>query len=339
MNCELINQTSLPALLYPYRDPKGRTRMLLITKSTWRIDSGRLAPAEQQIGIFLRPQTLYLGDLDLHQTQRQALDKREAEEVVWLDHDLVPPKPVFDLLVAGYVTPPDNHHKPKIEASVRIGNHQSTLEAHVPRYWKPGLINHTPEPLSKTLHRVPISYALADWSAGFPLEPESEQMQLLPWLQRPGVTCRRKRHDMHPAGFGYWPENAEHRKCYSGTYDEAWQWQRMPDLPDDFNDRFFNVAHPELQLMQTPAPGMEIELTHLSETPRLSFGMPHLSLVAQVTTLGGNLLPPAPLRPDTLTIEPDQSRMSLIQRTTLNMGDGEHAIGSIRLIKPRKQIL
>jgi hypothetical protein len=311
---------------------------LLIAKSTWGIDSGRLAPAERQIGIFLRPQTLYLGDLDLHETQRQALGERETEEIVWLDHDLVPPKPVFDLLIAGYVTPPDNHHKLKIEASIRIGNHLTALDAHVPRYWKDGLINHKPEPLGKTLHRVPMSYALADWSGGFALDPGPEQQQMLPWLQRPGVACRRKRHDKHPVGFGYWPESADHRKRFSGTFDDAWQWQRMPDLPNDFDDRFFNVAHPELQLMQTPTPGMEIQLTHLSETPLLTVPMPCLSLAAQVTTVNANVLPPTPLKPDTLTIEPDHSRMSLIQRTTLSMGEDESTIASIRLIKPRKQI-
>jgi hypothetical protein len=311
---------------------------LLITKSTWRIDSGRLAPAEQQTGIFLRPQSLCLGDLDLNQTQRQALGRREDEEITWLDHDLTPPKPLFDLLVAGYVVPPENHRKPQIKACVRIGHQQTILEAHVPRYWKPGLVNHSPEPLSKTLYRVPVSYALADWSGGFPLEPEPEQPQLLPWLQRSGVTCHRKQHDKYPAGFGFWPENAEHRKRHSGTYGKAWQWQRMPDLPNDFDDRFYNVAHPELQLLQTPAPGTEIQLTHLSETAQLTIRMPSLELTAQVTTVGGSVLPPVPLKPDTLTIEPNHSRMSLIQRTILKMDSGERAIRSIRLTKPRKQI-
>jgi hypothetical protein len=311
---------------------------LLITKSTWRIDSNRLAPAEQQLGIFLRPKSLCLGDLNLNQTQHQALGKRQHEEIVWLDHDLVPPKPAFDLLVAGHVIPPENLRKPKLEASVRVGSHQTTLEAHVPRYWKPGLINYSPEPLCKTLHRVPISYALADWSAGFPLDPEPAQPQLLPWLQRSGVACHRKRHDKKPAGFGYWPENAEHRKCHSGTYDNAWQRQRMPNLPKDFDDHFYNVAHPELQLTQSPSPGTEIQLTHLSETPVLRIRMPSLELAAQATTVGGSVLPLMPLKPDTLTIEPDHSRMSLVQRTTLKMGMGEHAIRSIRLIKLRKQI-
>lgn len=336
MNCELINQTSLPARVHPHQDPKGRMRALLIAKSTWGIDSGRLARAEQQVGIFLRPQSLRLGDLDLNQSQRQALGKREDEEIIWLDHDLAPPKPMFDLLITGYVTPPEGHVKTKIEASVRIGDQRTTLEAHVPRYWKPGLLNPTPEPMSKILHRVPISYALADWSAGFPLDPGPEHSQMLPWLQRPGVPCRRTRHDKCPAGFGYWPENAAHRKCYSGTYDKAWQWQRMPDLPIDFDDRFYNVAHPELQLKQMPAPGTEILLTHLSETPQLSIRVPSLELMAQVTTTGGRVLPSVSLRPDTLTIEPEHSRMSLIQRATLSMGDSEHCIRSIRLIKPRK---
>jgi hypothetical protein len=65
--------------------------------------------------------------------------------------------------------------------------------------------------------------------------------------------------------------------------------------------------------------------------------MPGLELAAQATTVGGEVLPPVSLKPDTLTIEPDHSRMSLIQRITLAIDDGEHDIRSICLIKPRKQ--
>jgi hypothetical protein len=41
------------------------------------------------------------------------------------------------------------------------------------------------------------------------------------------------------------------------------------------------------------------------------------------------------LKPDTLTIEPDQQRMSLIQRTVLPKGQGAQALSSIRLYRLR----
>jgi hypothetical protein len=180
-----------------------------------------------------------------------------------------------------------------------------------------------------------MSYAFADWPGGFPLEAQSSHPQQLPWLRRPGATCRRKRYDKYPAGFGYWPENASHRRCHSGTYDEAWVRDRKPRLPKDFDERLFNAAHPDLQWPHPLPPGTVIRLIHLTETPQLHLRMPALELAAQATTADGIQLPPAMLKPDTLTIEPDQRRMSLIQRTVLPKGQGAQALSSIRLYRPR----
>ncbi|MGD8913923.1 MAG: DUF2169 domain-containing protein [Candidatus Thiodiazotropha sp.] len=331
----MINQTQLPAHLHPHTDTAGRRLILVISKATWHIHSGRLAPAEKQIGIFKQPQRHCLGDFDLDAAQRAALGRREQEKVIWLDHDLAPPKPRFDLMVAGYVTPPEEHSELKIVAAVLIESRQLQVEAHVPHFWVCGLPRHTVEPLGKRLHRTPMSYAFADWPGGFPLEAEPNHPQQLPWLRRPGAACRRKRHDMHPVGFGYWPESASHRQCHSGTYDEPWARDRKPRPPKDFDERFFNAAHPDLQWSQAPVPGTQIRLIHLAETPALILRMPALELAAQATTADGIQLPSAMLKPDTLTIEPDQQRMSLIQRTVLPKGQGAQALSSIRLYRLR----
>jgi hypothetical protein len=331
----MINQTPLPAHLHPHTDSTGRRLTLVISKATWHIHSGRLAPPEKQIGIYKQPQRHCLGDFDLDAAQRAALGKREQEKVIWLDHDLAPPKPRFDLMVAGYVTPPEEHRELKIEAAVLVESRQIQLEAHAPRYWLSSLVRHAAESVGKRLHRTPMSYAFADWPGGFPLEAEPNHPQQLPWLQRTGTTAHRKRHDKQLAGFGYWPENVSHRQRHSGTYDEAWVRDRKPRLPQDFDERFFNAAHPDLQWLHPLPPGTEIRLLHLSETPQLHLRMPALGLAAQATTADGTLLPPIKLKPDTLTIEPDQHRMSLVQRTALPVGQGSQALSSIRLYRPR----
>jgi hypothetical protein len=331
----MINQTPLPAHLHPHTDTAGRRLTLVISKATWHIDSGRLAPPEKQVGIFNQPQRYCLGDFDLDAAQRAALGRREREKAIWIDHDLVPLKPQFDLMVSGYVTPPEDHRALKIKAAVRVGSRQIQLEAHAPRFWLKGLTGHTIESGAKHLHRTPISYAFADIQGGFPLEAEPNHPQQLPWLQRPGTICHRKHHDKHPAGFGYWPENASHRQCHTGTYDKDWERDFKPGLPKDFNERFYNAAHPDLQWPQALQPGTEIRLIHLAETPELTLRMPAIELAAQATTADGTLLPPATLKPDTLTIEPDQQRMSLIQRTALPEGQGAQALSSIRLYRLR----
>jgi hypothetical protein len=238
-------------------------------------------------------------------------------------------------MVSGYVTPPLEYRGLKIKASIQVGSRHTEIEAHVPRYWLSSMARHSAEPMGKHLHRTPMSYAFADWSGGFPLNAEPDHPQQLPWLQRPGISSRRKHHDKYPAGFGYWPENASHRQCYSGTYDEAWERDRKPGLPKDFDARFFNTAHPNLQWPQAPALGTQIRLVHLAQTPEVTLRMPALELAAQATTADGTLLPAVTLIPDTLTIEPDQQRMSLVQRTALPEGQGAKTLSSIRLFRPR----
>ncbi len=336
MSCKMINQTPLPAHLHPHTDAAGRQLTLVITKATWDIGSGRLAPPEKQLGVFNQSQRRCLGDFDLDPVQRSALAQRAQEQVIWSGHDLAPPKPRFDLMVTGYVTPPVDYRGLSLKAVIQVGSRQAQVEAHAPHYWLSGLTRHTPEPLGKRLHRTPMSYAFADGPGGFPLKAEPDHPQQLPWLRRPGAAPHRKRHDKAPAGFGYWPENASHRQCHSGTYDEAWERDRKPGLPKDFDERFFNTAHPDLQWPQAPVAGTRIRLVHLAQTPEIRLQMPAIDLAAQATTADGTRLPAVKLIPDTLTIEPDQQRMSLVQRTALAEGQGAQALSSVRLFRPRE---
>jgi hypothetical protein len=72
-------QTPLPVQIHPYTDASRRPSAVVIAKSTWRLDSGRLSPPEQQAGLFNQPQRRCLGDFDLDTAQRQALGTCEQE--------------------------------------------------------------------------------------------------------------------------------------------------------------------------------------------------------------------------------------------------------------------
>jgi hypothetical protein len=51
-----------------------------------------------------------------------------------------------------------------------------------------------------------------------------------------------------PAGFGPIGRTWQPRLALAGTYDERWQNERAPELPEDFDYRFFNAAPPDQQL-------------------------------------------------------------------------------------------
>lgn len=326
MNCELSNLTSLPASLHFYKLPKQEAQIAVIAKATWQLSTGRLAAAESQEPVRSEPLRIQLGKLDIDDGQRRALGDRQDEEVVWLDHDLTPPKPAFDVIVAGYVTPPPGWKRPSIRASVQIGAHTCALDAYVPRYWKIGFFRHSVQPIYSSLRRVPLSYAVSDCENGFPVTAEFGKHQRLPWLVAAGAKPNLRKHAKRAAGFGHWPESAPHRAQYAGTYDEDWQKTRQPDLPLDFDSRYFNTAHPDLQLPAAPASGTTITLKHLSNTPEVRATMPALALEAQSCASDGQYGPRQPMRADTLILEPDLGRYSLIYRTAFSAGNGLRGI-------------
>jgi hypothetical protein len=338
MKCALNNQTPLAAQLLPHRDLAGRPHVLVIAKATWSLRTGRLAPAEQQLGLREQPQQIRLGELDLDDAQRQALGERQDDEVVWLDHELLPPKPAFDVIVAGYVTAPPQFEAAQLDAGqldagIRIGKQTTVLRARVPRVWERGALGYTIKPLAKAVRRVPLTYAVADWSGGFALTATPNAPQGLPWLEDLMSPSQRTRHAPQAVGFGHWPQNAAHRQPHGGTYGDAWQDQRAPDLPLDFNPRFHNSAHPELQLPQAPAPGTTIGLAHLAASPTLNTQMPDLQLAVQATTAAGAMQSVLRMPSDTLVIEPDDLRMSQIWRVLLPTPSGSDALRSLRLFK------
>lgn len=330
----LTNQTPLPALVRPHRDHLRASWQLVIAKGTWRLSSGRLAPAELQVGLHQHQVNLCLGELALDPVQAEALKPRLDEQIVWLDHDLAPPKPAFDVIVAGYATAPPGHAALFVDAGVRIGAHTAGMRAFAPRCWQRGWLGYRAQALADTVRRVPVSYALADWPSGFAVDTAPDRHPAcLPWIEAPHSPSERRHHSGTPAGLGFWPENAAHRARHGGTYDPAWQTTRAPDLPADFNPRFYNAAHPDLQLKHAPAPGSAIRLVHLAPQAIVDAAFPALSLAVQARTASGRVHAALAMQPDTLILEPDHDRLSVVWRALVPAGEQGEAVRSIRLFK------
>jgi hypothetical protein len=115
-----------------------------------------------------------------------------------------------------------------------------------------------------------------------------------------------------PVGFSpvapYWQPRAR----YGGTFDERWQQERFPLLPEDLDARYFNSA-PEDQQLQSYQPGEEVRLTYMSETGHDRFALPRFEVPVILEQRGG-----APVErtlvPDTIVVEPAAHRLSLAGR-------------------------
>ncbi|WP_284407858.1 DUF2169 domain-containing protein, partial [Acidovorax sp. SUPP3434] len=102
-----------------------------------------------------------------------------------------------------------------------------------------------------------------------------------------------------------------------GTFGDAWQSTRAPDLPEDFDPRHHNAAPDALQLRESPRPGHALVLHGMSEGGPLYFTWPPLALTVQAETAGGTLLPPQELRWDTLLVDTATQRASLLWRAVI----------------------
>ena len=105
------------------------------------------------------------------------------------------------------------------------------------------------------------------------------------------------------------------RRAFAGTYDAHWQLHRAPYLPDDFDARFFQCAAPELAFDRYFQGGEPVEISGMSEHGAISFAVPTVRPVIEVTVAGKHEEPPSDL--ETLSIEPDENRATLTWRAVL----------------------
>ncbi len=67
-----------------------------------------------------------------------------------------------------------------------------------------------------------------------------------PQIERPDEPIGAPRQDSAAQGFGPLPRWWAPRTRYVGTLDARWQQERCPCLPDDFDLRFYQCAHPDM---------------------------------------------------------------------------------------------
>src|SRR5215469_9031201 len=77
---------------------------------------------------------------------------------------------------------------------------------------------------------------------GFRHTHRAEDEFALPNIEDPAQPFRTYGERPPPAGFGFIAANWLPRLSFAGTYDRAWDDERKPLLPTDFDRRFFNGA-------------------------------------------------------------------------------------------------
>jgi hypothetical protein len=151
--------------------------------------------------------------------------------------------------------------------------------------------------------------------AGFATSAESAADRPLPNIEDPKNQVTGWRDRPPPSGFAFVSGDWLPRRAFAGTYDDAWQQQRMPLLPEDFDYRYFNVAPADQQVAGYLKGGERVELRGFA--PEVwSFDLPQDQIEVEL------LYPMEVLRKwpavlDTVVLEPDLHRCQMIWRAKI----------------------
>lgn len=147
---------------------------------------------------------------------------------------------------------------------------------------------------------------------GFAGKRKEQEMEglALPNIEDPNQLIQNINDFPMPAGFAPCSGQWLPRRQWAGTYDENWQTTRAPYLPDDFDKRFLNAAHPDLIYPGYLQGGEPISIKGMHASGDINLSVPQVKINCYVKLKGKSI--PIDLNIETLTIEPNKQQLSLV---------------------------
>ncbi|MGQ7846628.1 DUF2169 family type VI secretion system accessory protein [Granulosicoccus sp. 3-233] len=150
-----------------------------------------------------------------------------------------------------------------------------------------------------------------------------------PSTEEPGIPVLHPNGVYRPMSLGPIARGWSPRIDYAGTYDDDWMDERFPFLPQDFDTRFYQSTLEDQQCDYLVG-GEIVRLTNLTPQGHCEFTVPVLEVpVCFFRRKSQRLLVKAVI--DTLVIEPDEQRFSLVWRTRLPLRRNLFEVPEVRI--------
>lgn len=206
-------------------------------------------------------------------------------------------KPTTDVVVVGEAVGAYEPKVTQLDVLVRVGPVKKLLRVFGTRLWYTGMTGlslSAPQPFVSTPVRWESAFGgFDDSDPEKPLEEPRNPVgrglakhratlvdQPAPSIEDPTDLITSERSRPAPAGVGALGRHWMPRRQYVGTIDDDWKKERMPLPPLDFDERYNQVATPELITPEPLRGGEPIEVVNMCplgalqcELPRVAFGV------------------------------------------------------------------
>ncbi|MFL5349753.1 MAG: DUF2169 domain-containing protein [Hyalangium sp.] len=314
---QLRNETAFAAERGILLDKDANQIWTVLLKATYKLSpEGSLSVAAEQEPVCRVPQ--YRGD--------------PAHTSLVRECEMVFSHPGTGVILNGSAHAPGGEPVRVLDVSLRVGSLHKTLRVFGDRHWDRGLLRPRATPptpfttLPLTYERAYGGYASNEPTHFEPRNPAGRGFTLrvpenglpLPNLEHPEHLISSWSDRPPPAGFGaiaaWWVPRSE----YAGTCDQRWRERRMPLWPEDHDLRHHRSAPPEL-VSETPLPmGEHVELQNLTPSGVTRFRLPKVYPVVEAEV--GRERYRQEVQLDRVIIEPDECKVLLVWRASLNCG-------------------
>lgn len=281
--------------------------------------------------------------------------KVEYVDVPWPDaestmipSDLCLRKPSTDVVVAGHAV--SDRAVPAIDVHVAVGPVSRSLRVFGTRVWYAASLGMKPSE-AVPFERLPLMWEHAFGGSdvsdpsnaisedrnpcghGLAANPKTLEGEPVPQIEDPTDPIQNAHSRPKPAGLAACPPHFEPRRTYAGTFDQRWQDERSPLFPLDFDERFHQVAVPEL-VTPEPLRGHEpVQLLNLGRPGAVRFELPRLVFEVEAHTDSG-VTQSRPVL-DTVVLLPDDRQVDLVYRTSVPVRRRSGRVRELRIYEKR----
>ncbi len=329
---KLENNTPFEAGNFVLQDQDGKDLLIVVVKATYGFDhSGSLTLSDEQEPVAFADQ--YFGSVE--------------ETGIKYASDITFGKEATDIALIGHAVAGKEKQR-KSFVIFNVGTIKKKVAVFGDRHWKSTLgfkrIS-KPEPFSTIRLVYENAFGGNDLSHKNPKKHEFEQKNTigkgfrakksrlktkeinLPNLEDPENLIKSFKSRPAPSSLGFISPHWQPRMGFAGTYDEHWQKNRMPLLPEDFDTKYNQAAHPDLIYPGFLEGNENVLIAGVSEKGPYEFSLPDIRPACRIELSGEEHHPEINI--EKLVINTDEEKAFIVWHCSLDIHDRLYDVETI----------